>query len=196
MVSNQTQHLKLCQWESDDEVLRVDFNADNAKIDIAVAGVEQKLSIATAEAQRKLETAVASVEQKLNVAADTAQMALEKARAGYGPENLPFVVGTYTGNADYGVTDGARGQTIRLGFAPRYVQILDLYAYTDNGSYTPNMGYYAGGTIRGQPLASNGYTCLELTEDGFMACSPIKNRIQAYPRLNDMGRTYAYVAFR
>jgi len=37
MASNQTQHLKLCQWEAEDEVLRADFNADNAKLDAAVA---------------------------------------------------------------------------------------------------------------------------------------------------------------
>jgi len=36
MASNQTQHLKLCQWEADDEVLRTDFNADNAKLDAVV----------------------------------------------------------------------------------------------------------------------------------------------------------------
>ena len=37
MPTNQTPNLKLSQWEPDDEVLRTDFNTDNAKIDAAVA---------------------------------------------------------------------------------------------------------------------------------------------------------------
>jgi len=46
MASNQTQHLKLCQWEADDEVLRTEFNADNAKIDEAVATAQAAAEIA------------------------------------------------------------------------------------------------------------------------------------------------------
>jgi len=53
MASNQTQYLKLCQWEADDEVLRADFNADNAKIDAAVTSVEEKCAD-TAAAVSKL----------------------------------------------------------------------------------------------------------------------------------------------
>lgn len=33
MASNYTEHLGLCQWEATDQVLRTDFNEDNAKID-------------------------------------------------------------------------------------------------------------------------------------------------------------------
>ena len=33
-----TQHYQLNQWAADDQVLRTDFNADNAKIDAALAG--------------------------------------------------------------------------------------------------------------------------------------------------------------
>ena len=32
-----TQHYQLNQWAADDQVLRTDFNADNAKIDAALA---------------------------------------------------------------------------------------------------------------------------------------------------------------
>ena len=37
MASNYTTNYNLCQWESTDQVLRTDFNADNAKIDAALA---------------------------------------------------------------------------------------------------------------------------------------------------------------
>ena len=37
MASNQTSNFQLSQWDANDEVLRADFNADNAKIDAALA---------------------------------------------------------------------------------------------------------------------------------------------------------------
>jgi len=38
MSTNHTLNYGLCQWEADDQVLRTDFNSDNAKIDAALAG--------------------------------------------------------------------------------------------------------------------------------------------------------------
>ena len=37
MSTNHTTNYDLCQWEATDQVLRTDFNADNAKIDAALA---------------------------------------------------------------------------------------------------------------------------------------------------------------
>ena len=34
---NQTNNYQLCQWDGEDRILRTDFNADNAKIDAAIA---------------------------------------------------------------------------------------------------------------------------------------------------------------
>ena len=39
MATNQTTNYQLNQWETTDQVLRTDFNADNAKIDAALAEV-------------------------------------------------------------------------------------------------------------------------------------------------------------
>lgn len=39
-----TQHYQLNQWAADDQVLRTDFNADNAKIDAALGEHAQKLN--------------------------------------------------------------------------------------------------------------------------------------------------------
>ena len=36
MASNYTEHYDLCQWEATDAVQRVEFNADNAKVDAAL----------------------------------------------------------------------------------------------------------------------------------------------------------------
>ncbi|WP_298025316.1 hypothetical protein [uncultured Dysosmobacter sp.] len=41
MASNHTQHYSLSQWQATDEVVRTDFNADNAKIDAALHGLEE-----------------------------------------------------------------------------------------------------------------------------------------------------------
>ena len=43
MASNYTEHYQLSQWEAEDAVRRVDFNADNAKIDAAIKAVDQRV---------------------------------------------------------------------------------------------------------------------------------------------------------
>ena len=43
MASNQTANYRLSQWEAEDAVRRVDFNADNAKIDAAIKAVDQRV---------------------------------------------------------------------------------------------------------------------------------------------------------
>jgi hypothetical protein len=48
MSTNYTEHYNLCQWEPADKVLREDFNADNAKLDAALAA--QKTAIDAAQA--------------------------------------------------------------------------------------------------------------------------------------------------
>ena len=42
MATNQTANYQLNQWEPTDQVLRTDFNADNAKLDTALAGLAAK----------------------------------------------------------------------------------------------------------------------------------------------------------
>lgn len=69
MASNYTENYGLCQWEATDQVLRTEFNEDNAKVDEALKGT-----------------------------ADVAQAAQVLAQAAYSPENSPFVVGSYTGD--------------------------------------------------------------------------------------------------
>ena len=39
MASNYTENYGLCQWEATDQVLREDFNRDNAKLDSVLAGL-------------------------------------------------------------------------------------------------------------------------------------------------------------
>lgn len=39
MATNHTSNYQLCQWEATDQVLRTDFNEDNAKVDAALKGL-------------------------------------------------------------------------------------------------------------------------------------------------------------
>lgn len=42
MASNHTEKYGLCQWEATDQVLRTEFNEDNAKIDATLKGLADK----------------------------------------------------------------------------------------------------------------------------------------------------------
>ena len=44
MPTNHTPNYQLSQWERDDRILMEDFNADNAKIDAAIAGHEGRVA--------------------------------------------------------------------------------------------------------------------------------------------------------
>ena len=44
MASNYTEHIGLCQWEATDQVLRTEFNQDNAKVDAALDTLEQAVT--------------------------------------------------------------------------------------------------------------------------------------------------------
>ena len=44
MASNYTEHVGLCQWEATDQVLRTEFNQDNAKVDAALDTLEQAVT--------------------------------------------------------------------------------------------------------------------------------------------------------
>ena len=44
MATNQTTNYQLNQWEPTDQVLRTDFNADNAKLDAALADLTEDVS--------------------------------------------------------------------------------------------------------------------------------------------------------
>lgn len=43
MATNHTSNYQLCQWEPTDQVLRTDFNEDNAKVDSALKGLSTSI---------------------------------------------------------------------------------------------------------------------------------------------------------
>ena len=86
MSTNHTTNYDLCQWEATDQVLRTDFNQDNAKIDAA-------LNTLAGQVAEKAETADLTALAG-TVAGHTA--ALEQAG------NIQMYVTTYTGTGGFG----------------------------------------------------------------------------------------------
>lgn len=159
-----TQNYQLNQWSETDQVLHTDFNADNAKVDAALAGLAEGLA-GKAEASA------------LAAKADTASLetvaALAQGRA-------RIRLGTYTGN-------GAASQTIDLGERPKAVLVL-----TSDGDVSDAMEgrHYGGLALDGQPVASSGRTILSIADQGFVAYYNSSYTIYT----NSQNTVYVYLA--
>ena len=129
MATNQTANYQLNQWEPTDQVLRTDFNADNAKLDAALA---EKAEVETVSA---LQTAVASKAEQTALSQLTGRVEdLESAPR--------LVAGVYFG-------DGAESQFISLGGTPKAVFTISCYGLTFTGSNDA----YGGLALTGYPAA-------------------------------------------
>jgi TRAP-type uncharacterized transport system substrate-binding protein len=88
-----------------------------------------------------------------------------------------YAIGTYTGTGQY--------QTISLGFRPSMLIISEYYAVTDDASE-------AQGKISVFVDALNGGK-LNLQSDGVLLYA---DESRVYPRVNESGYKYRYIAFR
>ena len=93
-----TQNYQLSRWEKDDRIMMEDFNADNAKLDAALA----------AKADAEDVTALGET-----VAALTAGL-------GSGGQNARIAWGSYTGNGKYG---SGNPTSLTFDFKPMYIVI-------------------------------------------------------------------------
>ncbi len=94
MAANHTPNYALSQWEASDSVVRVEFNADNQKIDAALAALETKKADASALAA--LQTAIDGKASSASVSTLSSQLNAAKA-------SIPKIVSTsYTGSGTYG----------------------------------------------------------------------------------------------
>ena len=92
-----TQNYQLSRWEKDDRIMMEDFNADNEKIDAALA--------AKADAED-----VTALGESVNAA------------LGSGGHNCRIICGSYTGTGTYGA---ASPTSLTTGFAPVLVIVQD-----------------------------------------------------------------------
>jgi len=107
MPSNFTPNYQLNQWEPEDQVLRVDFNADNAKLDAALKARE--------DGQAALQTAVTALQAAVPKKQDAASA-------------LKFTFGSYDG-------DDAGSRNIWLPFTPKAVLVVKADGETANYPY-------------------------------------------------------------
>ena len=133
MASNHTEHFSLNQWQADDQVLRTDFNEDNAKIDSALK------DLAAAQAEKADQTALDALAAEVAKKATTAALeALSKKLA----SKASPATGTYTG-------DGAESRLISLGFQPKALLVMREEGYSAR-PYTDD--YYGGLALPGKPV--------------------------------------------
>lgn len=139
MASNYTTNYNLCQWQPTDQVQRTDFNADNAKLDAALAGLAGQLS------GKADHTGLEDLEQEV----ESLSASVPK-----------IVTGSYSGTT-------ASEQTINLGFTPKAVLVCSSQGKM-SFTYTGSAEYWGGLALLGAPVYSaGGRTVLEIVTNGF-----------------------------
>ena len=171
---NYTQNHHLPQWVQSDRIRMDDFND-------AMANIESGLNAADAA-----QSAAASALSKANAAQSAAQTAQSVANAAqsaanraFSTENMPFVVGSYVGC-------GTEAAHIGLGFKPSLVivsGVTESASGFDPAYFVITREYH------------NVCRRLDIMPKGFCAY-PDGNQGVTYPRMNELGRTYDYIAFR
>ena len=120
MAANQTTNYQLNQWEATDQVLRTDFNADNAKVDAALAGKVDQAAL-----------------DNLESAVDTLMGTTASLSATH---NGRVYTSSYTGN-------GSASKTISFPARPMLVNIMGSsnWLCAVQGSNVGSGGYLGGG---------------------------------------------------
>ena len=153
---NHTKNYNLPQWELNDIIRMEDFNG----------------------AMNNLESGMTSTAAAAADAQKTAETARKTAVAAFGPSNMPYTVGSYTGN-------GAADREFDLGFHPSFLLICySQLTYTLN-----NVGQ---GVVMAGPGVTSGH--IYLTEKGFRF--GYHDPVNIYPEVNKNGELYNYIAFR
>jgi len=156
-----------------------DFNS-------AMANIESGLVSASSAASRA-QSAASSAQSAANSAQSTANAAKAAANAAYSPDNMPYVIGFYTGTES--------NQVISLGFMPSFLIITGMHTSYSVNDTKPFDRYFAiagsNKSIVGQQLPFR----LQLSSVGFAVYKAGTSDSQL-PILNEPGRTYYYIAFR
>ena len=137
MATNQTTNCQLNQWELADQVLRTDFNADNAKLDAALAQKAERSELE--ELDGRISAADTSIQQ---ITADLTKITF----------------GRYTG-------DGTERRVISLGFTPQAVLLVTSFGSMYQTDTLNN--YWGGLALAGAPAKAGSQTVLEIVQNGF-----------------------------
>lgn len=177
MPSNYTSNYNLNQWEAEDKVLRTDFNADNAKIDAALAGKANQSALSA------LQTAVDKKADKS--ALTTLQNTVSSQGSSVALRNCKVVYGTYTG-AD--VCGQAKPNVLTFSHKPVF-----LYVACGNNARRFEIS-------RGQFKTWTGVVNLTVQQNFTWGSKSVSwyatadNTVKPYDQLNDPDSTYYYFA--
>ena len=173
MASNYTTNYNLCQWEATDQVQRTDFNADNAKLDAALATKAEAAAL-NSLTQTVNQKASQSAFNALNTTVQQIQADLTK-----------ITFGTYTG-------DGVESRTIDLGFTPTAILV-----FTDYGSAYCYGDYWGGLAFADHPITINYASdlVLSIVENGITVYNKYNTTWKCWIYTNQAGINYYYIAF-
>ena len=131
MSSKHTANYRLCQWEEDDAVRRIDFNENNLKIDGAIKGVDQRVDSLSAAVSGKASAAALN-----SLSATVSGQASTLNRKG----NCQISLSTYTGT-------GGESNTITFSRRPAAVFVTGYGAqmFTVQGNSSV-LSHGAGGS--------------------------------------------------
>lgn len=183
MATNQTQNYALNQWELSDSVIMADFNADNQKVDTALANLNQRI-----------DTAVADAEQRLNAIIDQMRT------------TMPHVqIGSYVGTGTYGA---ANPNTLTFDFTPKMLFFVDTsndtelatLRYTVFAMYPSTAGDWLSGysdnVAYGRNRVTWGDKSISWYADFLYSDNSAGYQTSAGPstQRNEAGTTYHYIA--
>ena len=177
MATNYTTNYQLNQWEPTDQVLRTDFNADNTKIDAALAAKAEAAAL-NSLTQTVNQKASQSAVNTLNTTVQQIQANLTK---------LTF--GTYTGN-------GTASRTISLGFTPKAVLVLSAFGGTYSEEYAGDL--WGGLALANYPVrVRNGgnETAVNIVPNGFQVSAGLAANGTDRLSSNNSSLLYHYIAF-
>ena len=124
MASNFTANYQLNQWEEEDAVRRVDFNADNAKIDAAIKAVDRRVDgKADTSALNSLSSTVSSLSRTVSgQGSSLSSHGSAISRLG----NCAIYTGSYSG-------DGTTSKTLSFPGYPVLVRLMEAHSsvYSD-----------------------------------------------------------------
>jgi len=155
MASNYTPNYSLCQWQASDKVLRTEFNADNAKIDAALA------EKAPASTVRSLQSTVSGLQtgKADKSALDSLSAVVSGHTASLGKKgNCVLYTTSYTGNGQYGSASATRtltfpGEPLLVAIAGERGFMLLLRGVGEAVAVFPTQGYTNNVTWNGSSVS-------------------------------------------
>ena len=181
MSTNHTTNYGLCQWLATDQVLRTDFNQDNAKIDTALKSLSDQ--VGQKASQSALNTVISTVNQK----AEQEDMDnLENSVQQISADLTKLTFGSYEG-------DGAAVRVISLGFTPKAVLVMQDWGAMYDTSETKE-AITGGLALPNAPVARGSAVAVEIVSNGFQVRYRT-DHASFYVYTNRDAFPYRYIAF-